>query len=104
MAQIQGLSDTFDVKSLFFLQPVPWFGQHSGNDVNAAFPFGNKSTAQAAYGMIIKSFERRANGQSLAHLLWDNEAPFVDATHYSDHANRELAMAIAKTLRPMLPR
>ena len=92
----KALSDTFGVSALFFLQPIPWYGQYVAKNVNAGFPFGNKKTAFSAYEEIAAKFSNRVDANTLHNTLLNHETPFVDDFHYSDSANALLASKIAE--------
>ncbi len=95
MRKARVLSEAFGVRSIFLLQPVPWFGSYATEDVDTSFGFGSKQVAIEAYTEMAAQFGDRQDAFSLQGVLWDHPAPFVDNIHYSDDANRLLATEIA---------
>ena len=97
---VTALSKEFGVKPLFFLQPVPWYGDYQAPSViKNSFPFGELKVAKTVYGKIVSEYANLTGATALHNVLYDSKWPFVDTYHYSDTGNKILAENIARAIK-----
>lgn len=86
-----------NVTVLHALQPIPWIGQYSSQAVSSGV--FEPDYVDELYGELEKRMSGMPGITSLARSLDNIDRPYVDTTHYSDAANRKLALALAGFIR-----
>lgn len=100
--QIRTIAKAYDVKTLFFLQPVPFF-EYAGAAKDPVCDKIERPQFQLIYPELEKKSTTTPGFYFLGHLLKEETGfPFADALHYSPSFSKKIAAAMIERMLPML--
>lgn len=101
-SQIRTIATAYNIRSIFFIQPVPFYQYPS----SLTDPVADK-ISRPQFGILYPQLEKKAAGDStfyfLGNMLKDEKVyPFADGYHYSPQFNRKIAQAMFDKMLPMI--
>lgn len=100
--QIRTIANAYNIHSMFFIQPVPFYQYPSLLTDSVADKINRPQ-----FGILYPQLEKKAAGDSTFYFLGNmlkNEKvyPFADGYHYSPQFNRKIANAMFEKILPLL--